>query len=169
MKTKTLIIALALSALVLCSCGGQSLSAKESVAVECANNLKSTLVSQTSLELTGNVLYETYQATTDKEELISRDDNGTTYRDYIIIPYAASNKMGVMIDNYAFYYIQMNEDGTYRYKYLGDRGDFESALDDDNYYGIRMYRTDYDIIHSYAQEEIPADIIAKEVGCSVRQ
>ena len=174
MKLKTLIIVMALFAVTLCSCG-QALSEKESLAASCVEDLKTSLVSQRTLELTDDVTFESYLFTDDVGSNTDADYNELTvidnaaYREYVIIPYAASNAMGVMIDNVAYYKVRLNESGNYEFKYIGDNNDLNDWQNIKDHKDISLFYMDRDVDSPASTESISADVVAKEVGCTVNK
>lgn len=160
--------------LSLCACG-QSLSQKESLATSCVEDLKSSLVSQRTLELTDDITFESYLFTDDVSSNPDADYNELTvidnsaYREYIIVPYAASNAMGVMIDNVAYYKVRLNDNGNYEFKYIGDNDDLNDWENIQDHKDISLFYMDRDVDSPVSTETISADVIAKKVGCSVNK
>ena len=172
MKKLFLSITIALSVFALCSCGS-SLSAKESVAVECVKDLQSYLVSQRTLELTDDITFESYLFTDDVKSRTDADYEelsvvgNSAYREYIIVPYAASNKMGVMLDDVAYFKVRLNDDGSYSYKYIGNNDDYADWKNIESHKDISLFHMDRDVDSPASTETISAKTVAKEVGCSV--
>lgn len=172
MKRLLFAIAIIMSAFWLCSCG-QSLSSKESLAVDCVKDLQSYLVSQRTLDLTDDITFESYLFTDDVKSRTDANYDELTvignaaYREYIIIPYAASNKMGVMIDDVANYKVWLNDNGSYSYKYIGNNDDYADWKDIESHPDISLFHMDRDVDSPASTETISAKTIAKEVGCSV--
>ena len=158
---------------ILSACGN-SLSQTESLAVSCTKHLQSFLVSQRSLELTGDIMFESYLFTddvssrpnVDYDELTVVDNSA--YREYIIIPYAASNKMGVMLDDVAYYKITRDADGSGSYKYIGDSEEYNDWENIEDHKDLSLCRMDREIDSPVSSETISAKTVATEVGCSVR-
>lgn len=172
-KTICLVFVFILS-ILLCSCG-QELSEKGSLAASCVKDLKYSLVSQRTLELTDDITFESYLFTddvasnsdADYDELTVIDNSA--YREYIIIPYAASNAMGVMIDDVAYYKVRLNESGGYGFKYIGDNDDLNDWQNIQGHKDISLFYMDRDVDSPVSTEIISAEAVAKEVGCSVNK
>lgn len=153
---------------------GQSLSQTESLSASCVKDLQSSLVSQRSLELTGDITFESYLFTDDVSSREDADydeltvDGNSAYREYIVIPYAASNAMGVMLDDVAYYKVKRNEDGSSSsYKYIGNNDDYNDWENVKDHKDISLFHMDRDVDSPASSETISANKIAQEVGCAV--
>lgn len=155
---------------LLTSCS-QPMTSVESAAVACTKTVQESMYSKRSFELTDDIVYEAFVIVEDVEHaddinekyLTIKDNKG--YREYIAIEYAASNKMGVMYDDTAYFQVYIEEDGTYDYEYIGNRDYYYEIVDKEM--RASLWRLDRMTDTPAESATISAKKIAKEVGCNV--